>query len=42
MYGMVEIPGIIMLELDLERGVGIEQEQWGSWSKTLHGEEASG
>lgn len=41
MRGMVQIPRITMPELDLERRVGIEQVEWGPWSETLHGEEAS-
>lgn len=40
-WRMEKISGVMMLELGLERGVGIEQLDWGSWNKTLHSEEAS-
>lgn len=35
-----EISGVMMLELGLGRGVGIEQLDWGSWGKTWHSEKS--
>lgn len=37
-WRMGEDPWITMLELGLEKGVGIEPVEWGPWAKMLHPE----